>query len=353
MTKYHINPETGRPGQCTATVRGCKYAVDGQIPEHYDTKEEARKAVEQVLSEKFGNVSAMKKNRPTTAIKKKPKNALPQHKENIEKLRDIIEQKEENKLGFNLNKNHSYKVPTISPQEGYMGSQGWRGEKAPTTYMPSKEIAKNIRNDIKEAVKAGYLPSNLKYSVRHSSASMSSSIDVKISGLGEDIDTHEYDTRYDRMVHKPEVKELIERVENIHNAYNSDSSNGMVDYFNRGYYGHVKVLNDSDAAYDAIDKSKLKLNKVVIEKEKAGMSNDEILDDLDFEFAKTEYYGDLRNYYEKNNIAHAHYEFTRANKRMPTKEENQKIKGDAMNKSYKEIDRLIERHQSKTKLRYS
>lgn len=337
MTKYHINPETGRPGQCTATVRGCKYAVDGQIPDHYDTKEDARKAVEQVLAEKFGNVSSMKKNKPTTAIKKNPK----------------IEQKEENKLGFTLNENHSYKVPTISQQEGYMGSQGWRGEKSPTTYIPTKEIAKNIRNDIKEAVKAGYLPSNLKYSVRNSSASMSSSIDVKISGLGEDIDTHEYDTRYDRMVHKPEVKELIKRVENIHNAYNSDSSNVMVDYFNKAYYGQVRVLNDSDAAYEAIDKSKLKLNKVAIEKEKAGMSNDEILDDLDFEMARTEYYGDLRNYYEKNNIAHAHYEFTRANKRMPTKEENQKIKGEAMNKSYKEIDRLIERHQSKTKLRYS
>lgn len=44
--KYHINPETGRPNQCTATVRGCAYAQGDLIPEHYDSKEEAQLAYE-------------------------------------------------------------------------------------------------------------------------------------------------------------------------------------------------------------------------------------------------------------------------------------------------------------------
>ena len=45
MARYHINPETGRPNICSAkTPERCIYAKDGEIPEHYDTKEEAREA---------------------------------------------------------------------------------------------------------------------------------------------------------------------------------------------------------------------------------------------------------------------------------------------------------------------
>ena len=43
--RYHINPKTGRPNICHAkTPERCIYAKDGQIPEHYDTKEDAREA---------------------------------------------------------------------------------------------------------------------------------------------------------------------------------------------------------------------------------------------------------------------------------------------------------------------
>lgn len=49
--RYHINPETGEPNICTATVRGCKYSVNGQVPEHYKSKEEARKAFERQMME--------------------------------------------------------------------------------------------------------------------------------------------------------------------------------------------------------------------------------------------------------------------------------------------------------------
>lgn len=51
--KYHINPKTAQPNKCQATVRTCAFAVDGQIPVHYDTPEEAQKAVEKILSSKF------------------------------------------------------------------------------------------------------------------------------------------------------------------------------------------------------------------------------------------------------------------------------------------------------------
>ena len=51
--KYHINPKTAQPNKCQATVRACAFAVDGQIPVHYDTPEKAQKAVEKILSSKF------------------------------------------------------------------------------------------------------------------------------------------------------------------------------------------------------------------------------------------------------------------------------------------------------------
>lgn len=46
-TTYHISPDTGRPNICRAqTSNGCLYAKDGEIPPHFDSKEEARSAYE-------------------------------------------------------------------------------------------------------------------------------------------------------------------------------------------------------------------------------------------------------------------------------------------------------------------
>ena len=59
--RYHINPETGRPNQCTATVRGCKYAVDGEIPQHYDSKAEAKAAYEKIGAEEHGETKSLSK----------------------------------------------------------------------------------------------------------------------------------------------------------------------------------------------------------------------------------------------------------------------------------------------------
>lgn len=59
--KYHISPETGRPNQCTATVRGCKYSENGEIPDHYETKEEAREAYAKKMDAEVGAVKSFKK----------------------------------------------------------------------------------------------------------------------------------------------------------------------------------------------------------------------------------------------------------------------------------------------------
>lgn len=45
--KFHINPETGDPKICTATLRACKY---GEERDHFATREDARKAYEQQMT---------------------------------------------------------------------------------------------------------------------------------------------------------------------------------------------------------------------------------------------------------------------------------------------------------------
>lgn len=68
--KYHINPETGRANQCTATVKSCKYAQNGEIPQHYDSKEEAKLAYEKDNANK--TFVPIKKEKPkTTKISQK------------------------------------------------------------------------------------------------------------------------------------------------------------------------------------------------------------------------------------------------------------------------------------------
>lgn len=64
--KFHINPETGRAGQCTATIKDCRYAVNGEIPEHYDSKEEAHVAYEKTMSDKNLMLTSFKKNNETS-----------------------------------------------------------------------------------------------------------------------------------------------------------------------------------------------------------------------------------------------------------------------------------------------
>lgn len=48
MVKFHINPETGKPGMCTASERPCLY---GEDTPHFQSAAEARITYEQVMSD--------------------------------------------------------------------------------------------------------------------------------------------------------------------------------------------------------------------------------------------------------------------------------------------------------------
>lgn len=64
MTKYHINPETGRANICRA-VNNCAFNKDGKIMEHYDTRQEAQDSFEKQNSQ--NNIRLLQKQTKATS----------------------------------------------------------------------------------------------------------------------------------------------------------------------------------------------------------------------------------------------------------------------------------------------
>jgi hypothetical protein len=53
MSKYHVNPKTGKPGICTA-VKACRF---GESTEHYATPEDARLGYEKSMTQEVPRIS--------------------------------------------------------------------------------------------------------------------------------------------------------------------------------------------------------------------------------------------------------------------------------------------------------
>jgi hypothetical protein len=119
-----------------------------------------------------------------------------------------------------------------------------------TGFRPVTEIAKDIRRDIKAAVKDGSLPADLKVSVRSNFYAGGQSIDLDWSAVHG---THQLQCSYHRAPWNlcegtcdPEFYlqvglsthgQVIERKLNaIANAYNYDNSDVQSDYFDTLYY---------------------------------------------------------------------------------------------------------------------
>jgi len=123
-----------------------------------------------------------------------------------------------------------------------------------TGYRNAVDIAKEIRKDIKQAIKDGSLPSDLKVSVRSSYYAGGQSIDVKWSAPKTKLFTVACQCvdawkNHDPLVcknpnpswtqlHFIESAEVIgNTLRDITNAYNYDNSDVQSDYFERLYYG--------------------------------------------------------------------------------------------------------------------
>lgn len=110
MSKFHVNPETGQVGKCTADKKPCKYGGDKGTDNHYITEKEAQLQSELIMKEKYGNTATtrnkskdngtLKVDRDNNAVKSAEKRSDKQKDnlwsvENMETLKNNTEKKEQ------------------------------------------------------------------------------------------------------------------------------------------------------------------------------------------------------------------------------------------------------------------
>jgi hypothetical protein len=114
-------------------------------------------------------------------------------------------------------------------------------------YQRTTEIAKSLREDLKEAVAAGYLPDGPRYGVKAGSAANTQDLSITVNGLPDAV-------IYDGMgkdiwggdVRKVSAftEELSVRLEIMVNAYNKESRNSGEDNSRNLYYGYIRVKDE-------------------------------------------------------------------------------------------------------------
>lgn len=111
--------------------------------------------------------------------------------------------------------------------------------------LTTVEIAKLIRADIKAALSEGKLPAGVKVSVRSSSFSGGSAIDITITEVPEgtvifnqDFDDHRRNSYTDQ------VFGWMELLRDIGLQYNRNDSDIMTDYFSVNFYLHARIAWD-------------------------------------------------------------------------------------------------------------
>lgn len=156
----------------------------------------------------------------------------------------------------------AYAVPVFTPAfqtSRPVYGRGYDGSKSSDEYRPVAQIAKDVRADIKDAVKVGWLPENLEYRVTCGSGD---SINVTVIGLS-DADREDPDGvarngpgRTDR----DEVVQVERRIKDLVEAYNRSRTDSMTDYFEERFYSKVRF--ESEASRDFRVKEAARLKKV-------------------------------------------------------------------------------------------
>lgn len=327
MARYHVNPETNRPNICRATIR-CDFAVDGQEPPHFDNKDDAKAYAEKNLTEEHGATAAVKKT--------------------VNKVSEPV--KTNGSLFAEIHA--AYETPERKAIEGGgYGGNAWVGSKRPKTgWIGTTEIAKNVREDIKEATRAGYLPQGFKYSLKVDKFAGGSAIRTKIYGNADILETHDVEPRWERLVLNDDHKELVNRVSNLIDAYNYNDSNAQTDYFNTAFYSTVEIASASDQKLKEQESQKRKFNNFLKSKNIPDNAKT-YTPDADFLEAEKEYYGTLREYFNAVNYENEVHEFVREHSRKPDAKEVDMIKKASERKADERID-LTKKHHEQNGTRF-
>lgn len=136
----------------------------------------------------------------------------------------------------------SYQEPKIKQVEGYMGSNGWVGPRA-DEYSDST-IASLVRKELTEAVNAGYIPGDLRFTVQVRDGYYTPSVLIRVRNAGNESDV--YEVINGQRVMKQTYVILRKRLQTILNTFNYNKSNLMVDYIDRGFYDAVSFSLEQD-----------------------------------------------------------------------------------------------------------
>lgn len=250
--RYHINPENGMAGVCNPKVTGiCAY---GENTPHYDA-EGAIQAQEQAQEGMFGLFNTETKDGGAKPAESRTgtEEASPLCKPLSEVDTKIFPLPERKNLDTGQGHWEGNKLEAFTEES--KGTNDFRGEKVSA-----------IRNDLKKAQKAGYLPANLKFTVRKEGNWSYSSITVTISGA-ESPHNWTIDGRGFRDLPTkkatPEYQEVLDRTNAIMDSYNYYQSNPQIDDFNSGFYGKAEISDIKDVTYKAMERERAKFSKFV------------------------------------------------------------------------------------------
>lgn len=126
-----------------------------------------------------------------------------------------------------------------------------------TGYRPVAEVAKDVRGDLKDAQRRGYLPEGLRFAVTSASYVGGQRLLVTVQGMSdEDIYAR------DRVTWSPvrrlsaEAVEIRTRVEAIGGAYARSTTHSQTDYFEATYWCQVEVEDERTAAWRASERER-------------------------------------------------------------------------------------------------
>lgn len=123
-----------------------------------------------------------------------------------------------------------------------------------TGYTRTAEVAKSLREDLKEAVEAGYLPDGVKYSVKASNASMTQDLTISVTGLPDSMIYNGIGKNRwgdDVRLLSDFTQELNSRLETMVNSYNHVVRNSMHDDYRYMYYSYVKIRDEEEVRWAA------------------------------------------------------------------------------------------------------
>lgn len=131
-----------------------------------------------------------------------------------------------------LSDEYTYTVPTYKTETGTDNMFPSTFGSKFTGFRPVVEIAKDVRKDLKEAVKGNYLPSAYGYYVKTDSYTGGQSLTVRVTGVNEgEINTND----------------LKNRIRTIADAYNASARYPQFDYFNDTYLSRVEIESSREA----------------------------------------------------------------------------------------------------------